>query len=30
MVQIMRDHGFTWGGTWLVPDPAHYEVIPTD
>jgi hypothetical protein len=25
LVETMARHGFTWGGTWLVPDPAHYE-----
>lgn len=25
LVEAMARHGFTWGGTWLVPDPAHYE-----
>lgn len=25
LVEIMARHGFTWGGTWLVPDPAHYD-----
>ncbi len=25
LVEAMADHGFTWGGAWLVPDPAHYE-----
>ncbi len=25
LVQTLARHGFTWGGTWLVPDPAHYE-----
>jgi hypothetical protein len=25
LVQTLAQHGFTWGGTWLVPDPAHYE-----
>ena len=25
LVDAMADHGFTWGGAWLVPDPAHYE-----
>ena len=28
LVEIMRRHGFGWGGTWLVPDPAHYEALP--
>lgn len=27
LVDIMRSAGFGWGGAWLVPDPAHYEVI---
>ncbi|MBW3602069.1 MAG: M15 family metallopeptidase [Actinobacteria bacterium] len=26
LVAVMRDAGFGWGGSWLVPDPAHYEV----
>lgn len=30
LVEVMREHGFTWGGTWLVPDPAHYEVVTTE
>jgi hypothetical protein len=30
LVEVMRAHGFTWGGTWLVPDPAHYEVVATE
>jgi hypothetical protein len=25
LVDTMANHGFTWGGAWLVPDPAHYE-----
>jgi hypothetical protein len=25
LVETLARHGFTWGGTWLVPDPAHYE-----
>jgi hypothetical protein len=29
LVETMMRHGFTWGGTWLVPDPAHYEA-PVD
>jgi hypothetical protein len=29
LVEAMVRHGFTWGGTWLVPDPAHYEA-PVD
>ncbi|CAN5293224.1 hypothetical protein BH23ACT9_BH23ACT9_06790 [soil metagenome] len=30
LVEVMRAHGFTWGGTWLVPDPAHHEVVTTE
>lgn len=26
LVETMQRHGFAWGGTWLVPDPAHYEM----
>ncbi len=25
VVQALEDHGFTWGGRWLVPDAAHFE-----
>lgn len=25
LVDALTRRGFTWGGTWLVPDPAHYE-----
>ena len=28
LVEAMRSNGFTWGGTWLVPDPGHYELVP--
>ncbi|MEO1060417.1 MAG: M15 family metallopeptidase [Actinomycetota bacterium] len=27
LVETMREHGFGWGGAWLVPDPAHYELV---
>ena len=27
LVAIMRRHGFTWGGTWLVPDAMHFEYV---
>jgi len=23
----MERWGFTWGGRWLVPDPAHFEYL---
>ena len=29
LVEAMRNHGFGWGGAWLVPDPAHYELVAT-
>ena len=29
LIDAMRRHGWTWGGTWLVPDPAHYEAPMT-
>jgi D-alanyl-D-alanine carboxypeptidase len=25
LVEIMERWGFTWGGRWLIPDPAHFE-----
>ncbi|MEZ5167249.1 MAG: M15 family metallopeptidase [Acidimicrobiales bacterium] len=25
LVEAMQEAGFGWGGTWLVPDPGHYE-----
>jgi hypothetical protein len=27
LVEIFQEWGFTWGGEWLVPDPAHFEYI---
>jgi hypothetical protein len=27
VVAALAEAGFTWGGTWLVPDPAHFEVV---
>jgi hypothetical protein len=27
LVTIMERWGFTWGGSWLVPDPAHFEYL---
>src|SRR5690606_35207173 len=26
--QLMQAAGFEWGGEWLYPDPAHYELDP--
>lgn len=30
LVEIMAAWGFTWGGTWLVPDPMHFEYAKLD
>jgi hypothetical protein len=27
LVTVMREHGFTWGGDWLVPDGMHFEWV---
>ena len=27
IVEVFARHGFTWGGTWLVPDGMHFEWI---
>ena len=27
LVRIMEDHGFTWGGRWLIPDGMHFEAV---
>jgi len=27
LVETMERWGFTWGGRWLVPDPAHFEWV---
>ena len=27
LVSVMREHGFTWGGDWLVPDGMHLEWV---
>lgn len=27
LVEVMGGWGFTWGGNWLVPDPAHFEYL---
>lgn len=27
LVDVMERWGFTWGGDWLVPDPAHFEWV---
>jgi hypothetical protein len=28
LVEVMANHGFTWGGDWLVPDAMHFELVP--
>ena len=28
LIEVLVRHGFSWGGDWLVPDPAHYERVP--
>ncbi|MGH2754343.1 MAG: M15 family metallopeptidase [Actinomycetota bacterium] len=25
VVRVFEDHGFTWGGRWLIPDGMHFE-----
>lgn len=27
LVEVLERWGFTWGGPWLVPDPAHFEYL---
>jgi hypothetical protein len=27
LVAVMERWGFTWGGSWLVPDPSHFEYL---
>jgi hypothetical protein len=27
LVKIMEEHGFTWGGRWLIPDGMHFEWV---
>jgi len=27
LVDVFRRWGFTWGGEWLLPDPAHFEFV---
>jgi hypothetical protein len=27
LVEAMTKQGFTWGGPWLIPDPAHFEWV---
>jgi hypothetical protein len=28
LVEVMAEHGFTWGGDWLLPDAMHFELVP--
>ena len=27
LVELFERSGFTWGGEWFVPDPAHFEYL---
>lgn len=27
VIKIFDRYGFTWGGTWLTPDPVHFEFV---
>jgi hypothetical protein len=27
LIEIFADHGFAWGGDWLLTDPAHFELV---
>jgi D-alanyl-D-alanine carboxypeptidase len=27
VIDVFRRHGFVWGGTFLVPDPMHFEYV---
>jgi hypothetical protein len=27
LVEAFERWGFTWGGEWLIPDPAHFELV---
>lgn len=27
LVKLFREHGITWGGSWLVPDGMHFEAL---
>lgn len=29
LVELMTAHGWGWGGTWLIPDPMHFELVET-
>lgn len=29
IVEILQDHGFTWGGDFLVPEPGYFEFVGT-
>ena len=30
LVNRFEEHGFTWGGDWLVPDGMHFEWVKFD
>ena len=27
VIDAFRRHGFVWGGTFLIPDPMHFEFV---
>jgi hypothetical protein len=29
IVAIFKENGFAWGGDWTIPDPMHFELLPT-
>jgi hypothetical protein len=28
LIEVMTQHGFVWGGEWLLPDGMHFELAP--
>lgn len=30
LVEALAEHGFSWGGDWLIPDPHHFEHTDRD
>lgn len=27
LVEVLTERGWGWGGTWLIPDPMHFELV---
>ena len=27
IIETLKRHGFVWGGTFLIPDPMHFEYV---